>query len=77
MTGNYVGCPFITIPNADLYNIEITDITIFGGANKASFAWGIAKNKLGINIEIGNSDAAYYFGTTHPNRLWTLTIKIS
>lgn len=77
VTGNYVGCPFIPIPNANLYNIEITDITVFGGADKASFAWTIAKSKLGINIQIGNSDAAYYFGTAYPNRLWTLTIKIS
>ena len=77
VTGNYVGFPFITIPNADSYSIEITDVTVFGGADKASFAWTIAKSKLGINVQINNSDAAYFFGTAHPNRLWTLTIKIS
>lgn len=77
VTNNYVGFPFITIPNADSYSIEITDITIFGGADKASFAWTIAKSKLGINVQINNSDAAYFFGMAHPNRLWTLTIKIS
>lgn len=77
VTGNHVGFPFIAIPNADSYSIEITDVTIFGGADKASFAWTIAKSKLGINIQINNSDAVYFFGTAHPNRMWTLTIKIS
>ena len=77
LTGNHVGFPFITIPNADSYSIEITDVTVFGGLDKASFAWTIAKNKLGINVQINNSDAVYFFGTAHPNRMWTLTIKIS
>ncbi|WP_368190471.1 hypothetical protein [Blautia sp. 1033sp1_1033st1_G9_1033SCRN_220408] len=77
VAGNFVGFLFITIPNADSYSIEITDVTVFGGTDKASFAWTIAKSKLGINVQINNSDAAYFFGTAHPNRLWTLTIKIS
>lgn len=77
VTGNHVGFPFITIPNADSYSIEITDVTVFGGLDKALFAWTIAKSKLGINVQINNSDAVYFFGTVHPNRMWTLTIKIS
>lgn len=77
VAGNFVGFPFISIPNANLYNIEITEIAIFGGADKPHFGWNISKSKLGIGIETNNSDAAFYFGTTHPNRLWTLTIKIS
>lgn len=77
VAGNFVGFPFISIPNANLYNIEITEITIFGGADKPRFVWNIAKSKLGIGIETNNSDAAFYFGTTHPNCFWTLIIKIS
>ena len=77
VAGNFVGFPFISIPNANSYSIEITDITIFGGADKPHFGWSIAKSKLGIGIETNNSDAAFYFGTTHPNCFWTLTIKIS
>lgn len=77
VAGNSVGFPFISIPNANLYNIEITEIAIFGGADKPHFGWNISKSKLGIGIEINNSDAAFYFGTTHPNCFWTLTIKIS
>lgn len=77
VAGNFVGFPFISIPNANSYSIEITDITIFGGADKPHFGWNISKSKLGIGIETNNSDAAFYFGTTHPNCFWTLTIKIS
>lgn len=77
VAGNFVGFPFISIPNANLYNIEITEIAVFGGTDKPHFGWNMSKSKLGIGIETNNSDAAFYFGTTHPNCFWTLTIKIS
>lgn len=77
VAGNFVGFPFISIPNANLYNIEIINIIIFGSADKASFPWTIVKSKLGINVQTNNSDAAYFFGSAHPDSLWTLTIKLS
>ena len=75
--GGYTGSILIPLTNADKYNIEITKISMFGQNIDATFPWDIIKYKNGFYLQINNMDAKYFFGTAHPNKLWTVYFKVS
>lgn len=50
---------------------------MFGQNVDATFSWNIIKYKNGFTLESDNGDVKYFFGTVHPNKLWTVNFKVS
>lgn len=68
--GNYVGSLPIPFPNADKYNFYVTRIAVFGGGLEPAFPWELEKSNSNFSLLINDSDAAYYFETAYPGRVW-------